>query len=323
MSRHKGTKAVVVLACCLLLQAYSQDALPARPRPEELARPEGLPDFDEILRRFDRNGDGAISRDEWDALSDFLRAQMEAGRRMGPGFPPGGFGDPGAFGGPGFGAPGMGAPVMGAPGFPGPGFGMPGMGGPGFGGPGGGRRPIVAQFDKDGDGRLDGEERAEAREFLKAQGVGRGGPGRRMPFFGPGGEGARGRFEDWIELHNTSGEKVDLSGLYLSDDPNRVRKWMIPEGTCIDPRGYLVIFACGDKDAAGGLHAGFRLSSKGESLTLADRDERGNAILDHVVFGASEADVAFGRFPDGRGILRPLPPTPGKPNGAAGQAKTF
>jgi len=64
------------------------------------------------------------------------------------------------------------------------GFG-PGPGGPG-GGPGGGRgfggaqpdRPIVAQFDKDGDKRLNAAERREARTFLESQGAGRGGRGR-------------------------------------------------------------------------------------------------------------------------------------------------
>src|SRR5262249_8949072 len=50
-------------------------------------------------------------------------------------------------------------------------------GGPG--GPGGmmgQRRKLVAQFDKDGDGRLNREERKAAREFLKKERAG-GGPG--------------------------------------------------------------------------------------------------------------------------------------------------
>src|SRR5262249_5306423 len=59
--------------------------------------------------------------------------------------------------------------------------------GPGFGfkvmGPGGPQvRKLVKQFDKDGDGRLNREERQAAREFLKKERKG-GGPGG----FGPGG----------------------------------------------------------------------------------------------------------------------------------------
>jgi len=59
----------------------------------------------------------------------------------------------------------------------------------GFGGPMmGQRRKLVAQFDKDGDGRLNADERAEAREAMKkdrASGKGGFGPGG----FGPGGKG--------------------------------------------------------------------------------------------------------------------------------------
>ncbi len=69
----------------------------------------------------------------------------------------------------------------------GPGFGKGGPGG--FGGMMGQRRKLVKDFDKDGDGRLNKEERKAAREFLKKGGGGRGGfrPG------GPGGPGGPGR----------------------------------------------------------------------------------------------------------------------------------
>src|SRR5436190_17154690 len=54
-------------------------------------------------------------------------------------------------------------------------------GGPGgFGGPMGQVRKLVKQFDKDGDGRLNKEERKAAREFLKKDG--RGGPGGKGGF---------------------------------------------------------------------------------------------------------------------------------------------
>src|SRR5688572_29444702 len=64
------------------------------------------------------------------------------------------------------------------------------FGGPGFKGPPmGQQRKLVKQFDKDGDGRLNQEERQAARDFLKKEG-GKGGPG----FFGkgPGGFGPGG-----------------------------------------------------------------------------------------------------------------------------------
>src|SRR3990172_4765111 len=65
----------------------------------------------------------------------------------------------------------------------GPGRGFPG----GFGGPGGQQeRPVVAQFDKDGDGRLNAAERREARRGLERQAA-----------RGPRGPWGRGGFGGW------------------------------------------------------------------------------------------------------------------------------
>lgn len=83
-----------------------------------------------------------------------------------------------------------GPPPFGPDGFrPPPGFGPSGFGPGGFGGPGGlnQERKVVAQFDQDGDGRLNNDERKAARAWLKTQGGG----GR---LGGPVGPGRRGRF---------------------------------------------------------------------------------------------------------------------------------
>lgn len=96
-------------------------------------------------------------------------------------FPEGGPGGPGGFGGP---------PGFGPPGGPGGGPGGPG----GFGGMGQNRK-LVAQFDKDEDGRLNKEERQTARESMKRDRAnGGGGRGRGPGGFGggPGGPGGPG-----------------------------------------------------------------------------------------------------------------------------------
>lgn len=70
--------------------------------------------------------------------------------------------------------------------FPQPQGGMFGFGGPGQ------QRKLLKQFDKDGDGRLNKDERLAARESLKKdRAAGRGGFG--PPGFGPGGRGGPGR----------------------------------------------------------------------------------------------------------------------------------
>lgn len=49
---------------------------------------------------------------------------------------------------------------------------------------------------------------------------------------------------DWIELHNLTGNPVDLSGWGLTDDPASPRRWTFPPAV-IGPRGYLMVLASG------------------------------------------------------------------------------
>ncbi|HAK96993.1 MAG TPA: hypothetical protein DCM87_18885 [Planctomycetes bacterium] len=119
---------------------------------------------------------------------------------------------------------------------------------------------------------------------------------------------------DWIELRNGSDAAVDLAGLYLSDDLENPRKWRIPDGVAIEPHGFLIIEA--GEGAGEGPRADFKISTRGEVLTLADCDDRGNAELDRVVWGAISNGGSWGRLPDGAGVFRPLAPTPAKANAA-------
>jgi hypothetical protein len=111
----------------------------------------------------------------------------------------------------------------------------------------------------------------------------------------------QGEYEDYIELKNTSSQDMDVSGFYLSDDPENPRKWMIPLGTTIAANGYLLIWADEGGKATEGLHANFKLAKAGESVMLVDRDDRENLVLDSVVYENLRANVAYGRFPDGNG----------------------
>jgi hypothetical protein len=110
----------------------------------------------------------------------------------------------------------------------------------------------------------------------------------------------QGRFEDWIELHNTSKTAIEVGGLYLTDDANEPTKWQIPAGnrilTTIPARGFLVIWADGDV-ADAGLHAGFKLDAGGDSLYLFEAD--GVTRIDSVEFGVQIPNVSYGRYPDG------------------------
>ena len=50
-------------------------------------------------------------------------------------------------------------------------------------------------------------------------------------------------YTDWVELYNSSNEQVVLDEVFLTDDFDNPIKWKIPNGTLIDPEGYLVIWA--------------------------------------------------------------------------------
>ena len=101
-------------------------------------------------------------------------------------------------------------------------------------------------------------------------------------------------YPDWFELHNTSEFYVDLSGMYLSDDPADVKKYRIPDGMAISPFGYVVFIADGEPEQ-GANHTNFNLSKQGESLVLYDIDARGNQAIDLVEYDAALPDVSYGR----------------------------
>ena len=118
-------------------------------------------------------------------------------------------------------------------------------------------------------------------------------------------------FDDWIELYNTGSDPVSLEGWYLTDSEDNPDKWDLPAVT-INPDEYLVIWA--DEDGKQGeLHANFKLSGSGESLTLSNNEM---AVIDYISWESQETDISFGRYPNGVGSFDFMSPTPGMENTA-------
>lgn len=107
------------------------------------------------------------------------------------------------------------------------------------------------------------------------------------------------QFEDWIEIYNAGGIQ-NLSGYYLSDDPDTLNKWMFPASnpglTTILPGGHLRIW-CDNDEQQGEDHTNFKLSSEGETVFLVEPD--GVTIIDSVTLGLSQTDISYGRTCDG------------------------
>ena len=124
----------------------------------------------------------------------------------------------------------------------------------------------------------------------------------------------QGQYEDWLELHNLSNNTLNLTGMYLTDNIDNLKKWVFPENTTIPAHGYLLVWLDEDGKAKAGLHANFKLSRNGETVMLVDTDTHDNQVLDTVAFEKQEKDVALGRWPNGSGKLKQVQTTPGKEN---------
>jgi hypothetical protein len=77
-----------------------------------------------------------------------------------------------------------------------------------------------------------------------------------------------GDYDPWIELFNPSSEAVDLSGYFLSNDPQMRKLWVFPAGTLIGRHENLVVVG-DNQPAQGPLHASFRLAATGGVVLTA------------------------------------------------------
>ena len=105
---------------------------------------------------------------------------------------------------------------------------------------------------------------------------------------------------DWIEIHNPGPNAVDLTGWYLSDDPDLPTRWTFP-ATTLSAGGYLVVFASG-KDRLTGpeLHTNFSLSKSGEFLALTSPDGQ---VVSSFTYPAQATDVSYGPTKSGNELV--------------------
>ncbi len=125
-----------------------------------------------------------------------------------------------------------------------------------------------------------------------------------------------GKFEDWIEIHNTSSAAVSLQGWYVSDNKNKPTKFQITEDIAIAAGGFKVMFCSGRNLITNGtIHTSFKLSqtrNTPEEVTLSNPQA---VIVDSKKVKSLQRHHSYGRKADGGldwGIT--TVPTPGASN---------
>lgn len=124
---------------------------------------------------------------------------------------------------------------------------------------------------------------------------------------------------DWIEVHHTTGEAIDISGWWLSDSESAPYKYRIENGTVLPAGGFLV-FSTTNHFGAPGQSNAFSFSEYGESAVLSsawDENDQPTGYCEIRMFGASDRERTFGRHvrSDGREVfVLQRRPTHGDPN---------
>jgi hypothetical protein len=112
-------------------------------------------------------------------------------------------------------------------------------------------------------------------------------------------ENESGKFKDWIELYNTNGQTLGLSGLYLTDDVADLTKWNFPGKSLIKPYEHMIVWADDMDKTYLDLHTNFNLSGFGDIVLLTD----GVNIIDSVSFGSTALNTGAGRCVDATGAF--------------------
>ncbi len=111
-----------------------------------------------------------------------------------------------------------------------------------------------------------------------------------------------GEYEDWIEIYNAGGQRVDLSHYYLTDASSNPSKWRLPSEQ-LYPGEYLVLWA-DDNTEQGDYHTNFKLNREGEFLGLFALQRGGYFPLDTFSYNEQAPDRSSARWPNGIGEFK-------------------
>ena len=125
-----------------------------------------------------------------------------------------------------------------------------------------------------------------------------------------------GAFPDWIEVYNNTDSKLDISGFGLTDKLISAAKWTFPEGSVLEPRGFLVVFCSGDP-TRGRMHTPFKLSAS-DDVILSNVSGK---VVDSITLHPVTSGYSLGRSADDGTTWKEMLPSPGYPNTTEGAAE--
>lgn len=106
---------------------------------------------------------------------------------------------------------------------------------------------------------------------------------------------------EWIELYNTTGDELDISGMWLDDLIGAgSAPQQIPADTILAPGGYYV------------YELSSYLNNSGDDVYLLGTDN--TTVFDSYTYGSSSYDLSYCRLPDGGTWASGCTPTMGTPN---------
>jgi hypothetical protein len=107
-------------------------------------------------------------------------------------------------------------------------------------------------------------------------------------------------YGDWIELYNTGGSSVDISGYHLSDDPGNPTLYTIPAGVTISAGGFKRFWADGRNVYAGtNYHTNFKLTQSKNSPDYVVVADQGGNVIDLIQLTKTQVGHSFGRITNG------------------------
>lgn len=105
----------------------------------------------------------------------------------------------------------------------------------------------------------------------------------------------------WIEIYNNTTRTLELSSIFITNDPNNTKKYAVPRGdikTQVKPHQHAVFWA-DNKPSSGTFHLNFKLDPNKENY-IALYESDGQTLIDEMTIPAGMlANQSFGYEQDG------------------------